>query len=103
VLKDQALGVLVDVWYAWAWRQDIDVAVKELELEERSNGWECALRHVVEPIRHPSVLLPYVGIRILPRLTTRVEKVHVPFRLDLAYAEHVDCRIEGLLEDLRLG
>lgn len=50
MLKDQALGVLVDVRYPRTWREYVDVAIEELKLEEGPYSWKRALWHILEPI-----------------------------------------------------
>lgn len=91
MLEDKALGVLVDVWDSWTWRQDVDVAVEQLQLESNLEIRQSALLYVVEPIRHSGILLPDVRISLRPRLSSRLEKVHVPLRLNFTHSEHVEC------------
>lgn len=96
MLEDEALGVFVDMRYAWTWRQNVDVTIEKLQLETSLESWQSALRYVIEPIRHSGILLPDIRICLRPGLTSRLEKVHVPLRLDLTHSEQIECRVEVL-------
>lgn len=90
MFEDKALGVLIDVWYAWTWRQDVDVTVKQLQFEPSLEGRESALRYVVKPFRHSGILFPDVRICFRPRLPSGLEKIHVPLRLNLTHSEQIE-------------
>ena len=102
MLKDEPLGVVLNVGYPGAWRQNVYVAVQELQLEEGADGGEGILRHLIEPVRHSVVHVPDVGIRVLPRLAAGLKQVHVPFGLDLADPEQIEGRVKRLKEDVGL-
>ena len=103
MLEYQSLGILVDMRYAWTWRQNVDVAIEQFQLKAGSKCRQSALRYVIEPVRHSRILLPDVGIHFRPRLTSRLEEVHVPFGLDLTNPEQIKRRVEVLQEDYSRG
>lgn len=64
VLEDESLCILLDVWDAGTRGEDVHVAVEQFQLEEGFDRRQGAGGHIVEPLGHLRVGVPYVGIGI---------------------------------------